>query len=376
MNNPKPNYDSLRKDFQYNWYVGAGSYALLELVPEISLYDINTNPEASIELYRKGMPLFEEMFDSRVARPGYTTPAISYAHINGLGIDLVFPEHGEVNYEHTGWSLDKLISILETPVDWISQGMMPFFLDYREKMRAAFPDKKIQIALGYEGPMTTAYELRDSGAFTDIYDEPEKFKRFLSLMTESIIDFAKFRRNLDDLPQVDPSGTGMCDDIASLYAPDKWEEFVLPYQHRYYDGLTQGERSAHIEDLRPELLHFLEDLGLVKFDPSISPQICPTDLRDRCRVPFGWRLGSFHYATLSENDIRDWIYKAIADGASYVFTHVSNNMVNEKTVRKINVFMETAERVGTMIDSGATSADFLAEVSENGKKRFWGTWPD
>ncbi len=376
MNEQTPNYDVLRDQFPFTWYVGAGTNALLDLVPEISLHDINLHPEAMIELYRKGMPLFEEMFDERVRRPGFTTPAISYAHINGLGIDLVFPEHGEVNYEHTGWSLDKLISILEKPIDWKNQRMIPFYIEYREKMKSAFPDRKIAIGLGFEGPMTTAYELRDIAAFTDIYDQPEKFKRFMSIVTESIIDFAQFRRDLEELPQVDPSGTGMCDDIASMFSPEVWEEFVLPFQHQYFDGLTEGNRSAHIEDLRPDHLHFLEDLRLVKFDPSISPKICPIDIRDRCRVPFGWRLGNFHYATMDEQDVHDWVFKAVAEGASYVFTHVATHMTNKETVGKVEAFMKAAETVDTMLESGAKKSDLLAEISENGKKRFWDTWPD
>ena len=46
---------------------------------------------------------------------------------------------------------------------------------------------KWAIGLGYEGPMTSAYELRDLDVFTDIYDAPEKFKRFMDLLTESIV---------------------------------------------------------------------------------------------------------------------------------------------------------------------------------------------
>jgi hypothetical protein len=371
-----PDYTRLRAEYPFTWYVGAGYYALLDLVPEISLYDTNVSAEAMIELYRKGIPLFEELFDDRVPRPALTTPAISYAHVNGLGVDLVFPEFGEVNYEHTGWSLDRLIAILEQPIDWRNAGMMPTYIGYRETMRKAFPGKKVGTGLSYEGPMTTAYELRDSAVFTDVYDEPERFKQFLGLMTESIIDFAKFRRSLDGTPAIDPSGTGMCDDLASMFAPSMWDEFVLPYQHQYYDGLTTGTRSAHIEDLRPDHLPFLEELGLVRFDPSISPKISPVDLRDRCRVPFGWRLGSFHYATMDETDVRDWVFKAVADGASFVFTHVSNNMTNEKAVRKLETFMAAAEQVKTMLAAGASATDLLAEVTEKGKYRFWETWPD
>lgn len=371
-----PDYDRLRADFPFDWYVGAGYYALLDMIPEIRLHDINRSPEAMIELYRRGMPMFEERFDDRVRRPAYTTPAISYAHINGLGVDLVFPEGGEVNYEHTGWSLDYLIELLEDPVEWAAEGMMPFYIDYRERMREAFPDTPIAVALGYEGPMTTAYELRDTNVFTDVYDDPETFKQFMELVTESIIDFARFRRGLEDQPQMDPSGTGMCDDVASMFAPEMWDELVLPYQHQYFDGLTSGPRSAHIEDLRPDHLPLLEKLGLVKFDPSISPKITPLDLRDRCRVPFGWRLGNFHYHTMNETDVRDWVIKAVADGASYVFTHVTIGLTDEAGVKKIEAFLEAAETVDLMLASGAGREDLLAEVTDAGKQRFWDTWPD
>ena len=372
----KPNYETLRGETPFSWYVGSGHYALLSLVTDISLYDINMDPKAMIDLYRRGMPKFENIFDHRVARPGYTTPPISYAHINGLGVDLVFPKFGEVNYERTGWSLEELIGVLKSPVNWSEQGKIPFYIDYQHQMQEAFPDKRVALGLGYEGPMTTAYELLDSAVFTSPYDDPEQFKYFLELMTASIVDFARFRKSLEDKPQIDASGMGMCDDVASMFAPEMWDEFVIPYMHQFYEGLTTGARTAHIEDLRPEHLHYLEALGLVRFDPSISAKISPIDLRERCRVPFGWRMGNFHYATLDEKDVHDWVFKAAADGASYVFTHVSNRMLDSATIAKVYAFMEAATSVESMMESGATRADLLAEVSPEGKERFWRTWPD
>jgi hypothetical protein len=371
-----PDYETLRGEAPFAWYVGSGYPALLGLVGDITLKDTNSSPDAMIDLYRKGMPLFEEAFDSRVRRPALSTASVSYAHVNGLGVELIFPEYGEVNYENTGWSLDRYIAILQEKPDFASKGMMPFFLDYWKKMQAAFPGEKIGLGLGYEGPMTTAYELRDMDVFTDVYDKPEKFKQFMSLLVQSIVDFAHFRAALEGRPTVNSEAGHMCDDVASMFSPEMWPQMVLPYIHGYYDGLTTGSRSAHIEDLRPEHLPFLEDIGLIYFDPSISAEINPTDIAARCRVPFGWRLGSFHYATMSSNDIRDWIFQAVADGATKVFSHVAEIMINPVTIRKVHDFMDHASEVEELIKKGMSREDIGKEVSSAGRNRFWGTWPD
>ena len=79
---------------------------------------------------------------------------------------------------------------------------------------------------------------------------------------------------------------------------------------------------------------------------------------------------------MSEADVHDWVYKAVADGASYVFTHVSRGMTDPSTVKKIYAFIDAAEGVERALAAGACRCDLLAEVSESGKRRFWGTWPD
>ncbi|MDP6749196.1 MAG: hypothetical protein QGH37_19655 [Candidatus Poribacteria bacterium] len=39
--------------------------------------------------------------------------------------------------------------------------------------------------------------------------------------------------------------------------------------------MTTGPRSAHIEDLHAEHLPFLEEIGLIDFDPGISHKLNP-----------------------------------------------------------------------------------------------------
>ena len=372
----RPDYSGLRESTGFSWSVGASYYALLGLVPEISMAEFSRDPTAGIELFRTGRPRFRELFDDRIPLPAVSTPAVSYGHIDGLGVELVFPEDGEVNYVRSDLGLHEWIEVLKRRQDFPSQGRAPFFLDYHRRLKEAFPGEHVGFSYGYEGPMTTAYELRDSAVFTDVYDEPEKFREFMRLLVASIVEFAHFHHDVLGIPRVSPAGSGMCDDVSSMFHPDMWPEMVLPYIHAFYDGLTTGRRTAHIEDLRPEQLHFLEDIGLFYYDPSISPKISPPVITRECRVPFGWRLGSYHYWSMNAQDIRDWIFQATADGASKVFTHVAQIMVTEPTVSKVYAFMDAAAQAERMLREGASREEVGQEVSEAGRKRFWGTWPD
>jgi len=47
---------------------------------------------------------------------------------NLLGLELIFPEDGEVNYEHDEKSLDEYIRILTMDIDCSKRGIAPFYL--------------------------------------------------------------------------------------------------------------------------------------------------------------------------------------------------------------------------------------------------------
>ena len=372
---PKPDYENLRSEAEFHWRA-SGTYLSLLALTGIPIREFNLDPSAGIELYRKGRPLHREVLGEDVSLPGIATPPVSYGHVNGLGARLFFPEGGEVGIDHPYASLDEGITRLREPVDFATAGMAPFFLDYRDKLQAAFPGEKVGFGYGKEGPLTTAYELRGDGFFYDMMDDTAKTAEFLRLLTDSIIDFHGFVCSLSGTAPVNPSGGGLADDIASNVPPHLFPELVLPFWDQYFRGLTTGPRTAHVEDLRPDQLPFLEEAGLSGYDPSISHKLNPKIISERCRVPFNWRLGAFHYRPLDCEGVRDFVFQATADGASQVTTTVEATMCTEETMPKVHAFIAAGKEVEAMLARGATREDVGRCVSAAGRQRFWDRWPE
>ncbi|NPV09886.1 MAG: hypothetical protein HPY83_18235 [Anaerolineae bacterium] len=188
----RPDYENARREAGFRWHVGSSQAALRE-VTGIPIEQFNLDPDACIEAYRRGQPILDELFGDAVGPVPIATPAVSYGHVNGLGSELIFPEGGEVAHTHIYTSLEEGIQALRQPVDFATAGMAPFFLDFWEKMRAAFPGREVGFSYGLEGPITTAWELRGEGFFTDIFDQPERAQEFLGLVVDSILEFHRFR---------------------------------------------------------------------------------------------------------------------------------------------------------------------------------------
>lgn len=370
-----PDYTTLRDDSTFNWRV-ASSYGALLDVTGIPIRELNLDPDAGIELYRKGRPILEDMYGPEVSLPRAGTPHISYGHVNGLGSKLTFPEGGEVAHEHICGSLEEGIEKLKEPVDYATAGMAPFFMDYHQKLKKAFPDENVSFHWGLEGPLTTAYELRGDGIFYDLMDDPDRVKTFLSLVNRSIIEFRRFTCGYQNVPAFNKNGGGMCDDIASMVPPRLFPEIVVPAWEDYYRGLTSGKRNAHVEDLRKSQLIYLEKIGLWNFDPSVSPKLNPRIIRDNCRVKFSWRLCCFHYPSMSVQEVRDFVFQSAVDGASGVHTIVANGMCNQESIEKVHAFIEAGKEVKKMLAEGATRASLRDCVSESGRRKFWDHWPE
>lgn len=370
-----PDYATLREKTPFRWQVGSSAYALMALTGT-SLGEYNLDPAAGIEVYRRGRPLFRERFpDPAIPLPGLCTPAVSYGHANGLGCELRFPPDGEVCHVPLYHSLEEGLAALSRPVDFATAGMAPFFLDYKRRLEAAFPGERVGFSYGLEGPITTAYELRGQDFLLDIMDRPALAAEFLAAVTRSINEFWLFYADANGIPSRS-GGAGMCDDVASMVPKSLFPQLVLPFWDAFYRARTDGTRTAHVEDLRPEQLPFLETIGLSYFDPSISAHLSPPLIRDGCRVPFGWRLGSFHYLTMTTADVRDWVFQAVADGASSVFTHIEGLMCRPDIVPKVEAFLAAAREANAKLAAGATRDDLAREVTPAGRRRFWSHWPN
>jgi len=341
-----------RAETPFSWYVSCcvPAYAELAGVPyDRTFYD----RDAIIEAYSVGYPRALALFgdDLRYSGPGWS--GISYGHVNCLGSPLTFPEGSEVAHAPIHASLDEGIRELKQPVDWASAGMMPVYLELWHQLKQAFPDMHIRFqGFGVEGPITTAWELRGHDFFTDLYDDPQGTKTYLALVTASVVDYFVFQRQVNGEPAVLNTTVGMVDDISAMLHPKLWTDFVAPYHQEYFLSQTTDRRHAHIEGLVPAHLPYLDALKLDSFDPSVSPTLCPQDIRDGCRVPFLWRLNAMHVRDYTLDQVRDFVYSAVAGGAAGVFSAVGRIMTTPEAAMRVKVFIQAAKHVAELLLRG------------------------
>jgi hypothetical protein len=355
-------YTTARQEAGFAWHVGVGPGAYMALAG-VPIRDYFLDPAACIEIYRRGRPLAREMFGEEVILAGPSTPAISYGHVNGLGSKLIFPEGGEVAHTPIHASLEEGIAALGKPVDFARAGMTPFYLDFRRRLQEAFPGENVGFSFALQGPITTAWELRGHEMFTDLMEYPDLMEEYLRRITDSIAAYHHFRCGVLSLPVISPERAGMTDDVAAMVPPKLWERIVLPAWERYYRAMTTGLRHAHVEDLRPVQLPFLERIGLGKYDPSISPKLTPLLVAEGCRVPFMWRLGSFRYREMTEQDVEAFVFDAVAGGASEVFTVVAGEMCHEDGAEKVRAFIRAAKEAKQHLDAGADRRSLAGRAS-------------
>ena len=371
----KPDYQTLRRDVEFKWSVSVATDAILKLL-DIPKRDFYLDHKAAIQAYRKGRPLARRIFGPDVTLPSVFTPRIFYGFSNALGSKLTFPDNAEAGQSHIYISLADGIAALQNPVDFSKAGMAPHYLDYRQKLFEAFPDEPVGYGLSAEGPLTTAYELRGQDFFTDIFDQPELALEFLKLSTEGLIRYNHWTRSLHDVPPLSPDGTHLKDDLSSLVPARMWDQFVMPFWEQYFGGLTTGRRSAHVENLRAEQLKFLEDIGLVHYDPSVSPLLNPRIIAENCRVPFVWKMFSFQYRGLNCRDVQDVVFQAVADGASGVATVYEASFCDEQAMEKIGAFVQAAKKAQQMLSQGADREQIGQSVNPAGKEKLWDRWSE
>jgi hypothetical protein len=369
----RPDYTTARQNAGFGYSCG-GSQGALRQITGTPIREFNLDPKTCIECFRKGRPLLREMFGEEVGLPGIATPAVSYGHPSCLGSELIFPEGGEVGHTHIYDSLEEGIKALKKPVDWADSGMAQFFLEFRRQLQEAFPGETVGFSFGAEGPLTTAYELRGEGFFTDIYDAPRLAGEFLKAVVDSIAGYDYWFHEVNGRPKISPAGAGMVDDIAAFIPPSLFPRFVLPYWEQYYNALTTGTRSAHVEGLTTAQLPFLEDIGLSSYDPSISPDLTPPLIAANCRVPFGWRLGEIHLREMTVQETSDFVFMAAADGASGVHTVVAEDSCNEKGIAMIHAFIAAGKEVKRLIAEGMPREELRQRVSPEGREKLWEGW--
>ena len=151
-----------------------------------------------------------------------------------------------------------------------------------------------------------------------------------------------------------PAGSArIADDVAAMIPASLWPELVIPYWSRLFSALTDGKVSAHCEGLHPEQLPLLEELGLEFYDPSISPALTPELVSQHCRIPFAWLLPVFQVPQMSCDQVRQFVLRAAAAGASYLFYNISS-LPTLQQPEKALAFVEAANQVKEHLAAGGT----------------------
>lgn len=369
----KVHYENMRENTKFVWYVNSSLYALAKLA-DIHLHELFTDYKAAIKMYDpKNIDAYLETYhyNPHIKRPGIATPPVSYGHLNGVGVPLVFPAgDGEVNYERTDYSLDQWIENLSRERDFSKEGMAPYFLEYREKLMEAFPGKHVGFNYGYEGPLTEAYTMLDLNLYYSLYDEPEKLKTMLEKIAYSVIRFKRFYFQVNGIDY--QYASSMCDDCATLVPPELWEEFVIPFMDILYSDVGSAKRNLHSEGMIYKHLKHLETLGITRFDPSVSPKLNPLVITQNCKVPFIWRMCGIYHRLLDKSLAKDFVYAAVRDGASGVFSEAA--YLDTHSVDVVIGFIEACETVQKMFEEGATREDIGKLVSKRGNDIFWDKW--
>ena len=349
----------------FKWSVSGGIEAL-SVLAGIRFDRMFTELDAIVEAYREGLDMARDLFGPDIPFGTPRAAAISYGHINCLGSTLVFPENSEVAHTPIYDSLREGVRSLRAEVDFIRAGMFPFYLDLWDRLKRAFPGQTIPFqGFGSEGPVTTAWLLRGHDFFMDIYDDPFLAREYLGLVTRSIVKYRRLISRINGEPELSTLGAGLVDDAAAMIRPGLWPELVMPFLEEYFTDLTSGSRSAHIEDLRAEHLHYLDALRLEHFDPSVSAKLTPALIRAHCSVPFTWRLNEGTTSTFTVEETQRWVLDAAAQGAPAVRTGVWRNNCTRQGADNVRAFMETAQRVQELLERGCPR-DRLVEEAAGG----------
>jgi len=334
---------------RFSWNVSVVQEMVFPYLAGVRMDEFFLKEESCAKSFRIGREKLKEIFDKEIDNdeitlPQVSGPHLSYGHLACLGAKILFPEDSEPVPKPLYSTIKEAVNALRGKISFENNSLFRHYQKMCDYLQKEFPQEKVNFSgFGYEGPITSAVLLRGQGFFLDLHDHPKLAKKFLELLTQSIVEFVHFIRKLNGHPEIDQERGGLCDDFSSLISPSLWPDFVLPYWEKYYQGTTSGARSIHVENLTPEHLKYLEEINVVLYDPSVSPKLTPDIIRRRISIPFMWRLHSFQVSTMSKQDIRNWVFQTVRRGASYIYTSIDRNTLKADGPEKIRAFIKAAK---------------------------------
>jgi hypothetical protein len=77
---------------------------------------------------------------------------------------------------------------------------------------------------------------------------------------------------------------------------------------------------------------------------------------------------------MSRQEVADFVFQAVADGASSVTLSVAETMCNPERVAQVHAFIDAAKEARRLFDEGADRAAIGERVSPEGRAKLWDAW--
>jgi len=316
---------------------------VIPFIAGISERDFFLDAEKCAKAWKVANEAIANYFGDRLAPRAPMAGPFSYGHLVSIGATVNVPDEGEPNVKYFASDIDEAIAILKDSkgIDFADNDMARHYFAVNKYLQEEFPEYKILPLAGYdhESIITTAELMRGQDFFCDIYDEPEKVHEFLSLLTDSLIDFYHFKVKVNG-----GDSTSIYDDFASIIPPHMWSEFVIPYWNRYYEGIGAKGRFLHCENVYPEQLRYLKDAKIDFYQPSVSPRLTLENVRENTDIPFDWLLYAFDIVNMSDEQIQNWVDTAIQAGINTLRTQFGGYAWGAGKMDRIMAFLKAFDK--------------------------------
>lgn len=315
----------------------------------ISMRDFFLDKKKCADAQKAGREKIEKYFGKTGPNRAVSGPPLSYCHLSCLGAEIDYPVEADPNVRHLFTDIHEALDRIQElkSVNFDTQPITARYKEINTYLQKTFPDQQISLLSGFgaQGPLTSAVLLRGQDFILDAIDYPAETKKFLTLLTDSIIAFRKYVNEMNGLPAVSPEGSGLCDDFASLFSPDMWPEFVLPYWNQLLSGLTTGKnRTVHCENLSPAHLTHLSGAKITHYQPSVSDLLTIENVKANTGIPFDWLLYSYRITAMNDEEIQNWVDTAVKAGISIIRTQFGEYTVKAEKLDRIKSFLKAFEK--------------------------------
>jgi uroporphyrinogen-III decarboxylase len=301
--------------------------------------DYYTNLETYLHTERVFPDRFEQATGYRPASD-LAVPMTAYEGVAALGGELHFPAEHQPMIHNQGRIVQtaQQIDALQAP----DPRQCPRFQRHVETwhvLRDRYPDQRIGLSAGQEGPVTTAVLLRGTDFFLDCALDPPHAHQLLQACAETYVAFVRAAREVTGTPP-QGGGLGIADDHAGNLSPAMWPTYVLPYYERIYAQLGATRRSMHTELVRTGHLPLLKRLGLDHINYGETQYLGVRDVVEGLGVPFDWHIKTVpHMLQGTPAQIQAAYRQAVADGAPEMICELTVGT----PVENIRAFIEVAQ---------------------------------